>query len=132
MDSLPAMIKSYELFWITATISLATWVASIASVFTRIALSAPMANAFLRVGSVSAPPTLITSTSAPSFSFNHMARVKPNSSFGLIMYCTPAVSNFVSFSTKLIFEVVSGTWLIHTSTFISFYLGLIHFSSSQK
>ena len=49
MDSLPAMIKSYELFWMTATISLATCVASTASVFTRIALSAPIANAFLRV-----------------------------------------------------------------------------------
>jgi len=46
------------------------------------------------VGSVSAPPTLITSTVAFCFSLNHIARVSPNSSFGLITYCTPLVSNF--------------------------------------
>ena len=31
---------------------------------------------------------------------------------------TPLVSKLVSLSVKLIFEVVSGTWLIHTNIFI--------------
>ena len=75
----------------------------------RIASSAPIANAFLNVASASAPPTFTTVTFAPCCSLNHIALVKPNSSFGLITNCTPLVSNSLSPLVKLIFEVVSGT-----------------------
>src|SRR5690606_25072354 len=82
------------------------------------AASAPMASAFLKVGSVSGPPTFTTSTVAPCFSLNHMARVNPNSSLGLMTNWTPFVSNLVSPSVKLILEVVSGTLLMQTRIFI--------------
>ena len=74
-----------------------------------IALSAPMASAFLSVDSVSCNPTLITSIVALFFSLNQTALVNPNSSFGLITNCTPDLSNLLLLSEKLIFDVVSGT-----------------------
>src|SRR5690554_1897414 len=81
-----------------------------------------MASAFLIVGSVAVPPTVATWTAAPCFSLNHIARVRPNSSLGLITNCTPLVSNLVLPSVKLILEVVSGTLLMHTKIFIYRYI----------
>ena len=78
------MTKSYPPFFTTSASCLATKKPSLGSAFIRIASSAPMAKAFLIVGSVCVPPTLATCTVAPCFSLNHMARVRPNSSFGLI------------------------------------------------
>jgi hypothetical protein len=60
---------------------LATKNPSVGVAFTRIASLAPMAKAFLKVGSVSGPPTFTTVTVAPCCSWNQIARVNPNSSF---------------------------------------------------
>jgi len=59
MDSRPAITKSYAPFLITSASCLATKKPSLGSALTRIASSAPIANAFLIVGSVCAPPTVI-------------------------------------------------------------------------
>ena len=45
----------------------------------------------------------------------------------LITYCTPDLSNLVSFSIKLILDVVSGTLLIHTKIFIPLLTILLNF-----
>lgn len=50
---------------------------------------------------------------------SQMAFVSSNSSFRWITNYTSEESNFVSFSIKLILEVVPGTLLMHTSIFIS-------------
>src|SRR5690606_3311591 len=94
----------------------------VGSVLIRMASSAPIARAFLMVGSVCGPPTVATWTVAPCFSLNHMARVSPNSSLGLITNCTSVLSNWELSAEKFILEVVSGTLLIQTKIFISRYL----------
>ncbi|MFT7052266.1 MAG: hypothetical protein ACJAZK_002893, partial [Psychroserpens sp.] len=50
---------------------------------------------------------------------SQMAFVSSNSSFRWITNYTSEESNFVSFSIKLILEVVPGTLLMHTNIFIS-------------
>ena len=87
-------------------------------VFILMALSAPIAKAFRNVCSVFFSPTFKTSTVAPIFSLNQIALISPNSSLGLIINCMPSLSKDLFSSQKLIFEVVSGTWLIQTKIFI--------------
>ena len=63
----------------------------------------------MTVVSVLTGPTLITVTVAPIVSLMTIALVKPNSSYGLMTYVIPLLSNSVLLLVKLIFEVVSGT-----------------------
>src|SRR5690606_4504536 len=48
------------------------------------------------------------------------------SSYGLIIYCTPAVLNAVLLSVNVILDVVSGTLLKHTSIFIGVFFISLH------
>ena len=87
----------------------------------RTASSAPIARAFLNVGSASFNPTATTvifSIVPPVVSFNSIALVNASSSHGLIIHCIPAVSNAVLSAVNLILVVVSGTLLIQISIFI--------------
>src|SRR5687767_5144508 len=60
-----------------------------------------------------------------SASLSSIARTSEyHSSYGLIIHCTPLVSNFVLLSVKAIFAVVSGVLLIQTNIFI---FGLLFF-----
>ena len=94
----------------------------------RIALSAPIARAFLKTVSLDCSPTFITSIDALFFSLNHIALVNPNSSFGLMTNCTPLVSKSVSLLVKLILEVVSGTQLIQTKIFMQYKYSTIYYA----
>ena len=67
IDSFPAKTKLYPPLFTTSANSFATASPSVASVFTLIASSAPIAKAFLNVASASAPPTFTTVTPATDF-----------------------------------------------------------------
>ena len=82
------------------------------------AKNAQRTRAFLKTESFSDEPTFITVIFAPIDSFIKIALVRQNSSRGLIINVTPFLSNLVLDSVKLIFEVVSGTTLMHTRIFI--------------
>jgi hypothetical protein len=78
-----------------------------------------MANAFLKVGSVSGPPTFTTVTVAPCFLETKSHVLNRIRHLNYILYAI-GIEFWITIG-KINFEVVSGTWLMQTNIFIGLF-----------